>query len=202
MHFFIQEERLNQINKKWKPINSMRNLNILKRFPAQKDFVPVLAVGVTILFSWAIISSAQDVITNWSLYFNVVDILSLYAYILVSALIESCILISALLIISLILPPKLFLDRFLLRGTILTVTFLGSIMYLYSQTLTSGILERITTWFWFFMITTLIFLVLGESIQVIARFFELIADRCMIFLYIYLPASLISIFILILRNMA
>jgi len=183
-------------------MDTIHNLNINKRFPTHKDLVPVFAVGVTILFSWAIISSAQEVITNWSLYFNMPDILSIYAYILTGALIESCILISALLIISLILPSKLFLDRFILRGTILTMTFLGSIMYLYSQTLTSGILGMITTWFWFFMASTMILLVLSESIPVIARFFELIADRCTIFLYIYLPISLISVFVVIIRNMA
>jgi len=172
----------------------------VKRFPKWDEIIPVLAVGVTILFSWSIIASAKDLINNWGLYFGVADLLSLFAYVIAGAFLESLLVMAALLIISLILPKKIFAGKFVLRGTILTITFLGSIIYLYSKTLTYGIYGNLNKWGEFFAVSTLIFFVFGEFFPAVSKVIEFIADRCIIFLYIYLPLSFISIIAVVLRN--
>ncbi len=173
---------------------------MLKRFPKIDQIIPVYAVGVTILFSWAVINTVKDVISKWGLYFGVADILSLFAYVMAGAFLESLLLIFFLLMISFILPQKLFVNKFVLRGTVLIISFLATIMYYYTQTPMGEALEN-TSKLGVFFILTLILMALGESIQFVDRFVNSLADRCVIFLYIYLPLSFVSILTVIFRNL-
>lgn len=157
-------------------------------------------MGVTILFSWAIVTTIEVAINNWALYFGVADILSLFAYVMAGAFLESLLLISSLLMLSFILPQKIFGNKFVLRGTILTITFLGFIMYYYTQTPKGEALANINKWVMFFVIT-LVLLAIGESIKIVERFVGLMAGRFIVFLYIYLPISFASIVIIIVRNL-
>ncbi len=175
-------------------------LALLNRLPKIEQITPVYSVGVTILFSWAIVTTIEVAINNWALYFGVADILSLFAYVMVGAFLESLLLISSLLMLSFILPQKIFGIKFVLRGTILTITFLGFIMYYYTQTPMGEALANINKWGMFFVIT-FVLLAIGESIKIVERFVRLMADRFIVFLYIYLPISFASIVIIIVRNL-
>ncbi len=179
-----------------------RYMSLLNRFPKREQIISVYAVGVTILYFWAALNAIKDFISNWSLYLDVYEMLGLFSYIMAGTFLESLLLIFVLLFISFILPQKVFADKFTLRGTILTITFLCSIMYLYQLTLTFGILENIGKWSIFFASFTFMFMLLGELNQFVARIVELIADRCIVFLYIYPPISLISLIFIFVRNVS
>lgn len=177
-------------------------MSLLNRLPKREQVISVYAVGVAILYFWAALNAIKDFISNWSLYLNISEILGLFSYIMAGTFLESLLLIFALLFISFILPQKVFADKFVVRGTILTITFLCSIMYLYQLTLTFGILENINKWSMFFVSFTFIFMLLGELNQFVARVVESIADRCIVFLYIYPPLSLISMIVIFSRNVS
>lgn len=177
-------------------------MSMLNRLPQSGQIIPVYAVGATILYSWAVLNAIKDMLSNWSLYLNISEIFGLFSYTMAGTFFESLVFISFLLIISFLLPKKLFTDKFIVRGSILTVTFLGSIIYLYTQTFTYQVLENIGTWAVFFLCVTLPLLLLGERCEVAARFIKLVADRCIIFLYIYLPISFISAIVILARNVS
>lgn len=162
--------------------------------------MPVFAVGVTILYSWSAIVTIRESLFNWILYFNTVDLLNLIAYIMAGAFIESLLLIIILLLVGVILPRKIFIDKFILRGSILTVTFLASTMYYYTQTPLGEALVDLYKWGVFFVVSSTALLLIAENIPVVRNAIELIADRCLVFLYIYLPISFISIIVIIIRN--
>ncbi len=88
---------------------------LLNRLPKIEQITPVYSVGVTILFSWAIVTTIEVAINNWALYFGVADILSLFAYVMAGAFLESLLLISSLLMLSFILPQKIFGNKFVLQ---------------------------------------------------------------------------------------
>jgi hypothetical protein len=175
---------------------------LMKRLPKREQIISVYAVGVTILYFWATLNAIKDLLSNWSLYLSVSEILGLFSYIMAGTFLESLLLIFVLLLISFILPQKIFAEKFVVRGSILTITFLSSIIYLYQLTLTFGILENINKWGIFFVSVTFILALLGELSQFFARIVESIADRCIVFLYIYLPISLISIIVIFARNVS
>ncbi len=177
-------------------------MSLLNRFPKWEQIISVYAVGVTILYSWGFLAAIKELIRNWSLYLGVSDLLGMFAYILAGTFLESLLLIFALLLISFILPRIIFADRFILRGTILTITFLSSVIYLYKLMLPYEVLENINKWSIFFASFTILLMVLGESSQFIARSIESIANRCIVFLYIYLPVSFISIIVILVRNVS
>ncbi len=175
---------------------------LLNRIPKKEQIIPVYSVGVTILYFWAILNAIRDLIRNWSLYLSVSEMLGLFSYIMAGTFLESLLLILVLLVVSFILPPTIFADKFVLRGTILTITLLGSIVYLYQLTLTFGILENIGKYIVFFMSFTCIFMVFGELNQFVAQLVKSTAERCVIFLYIYLPLSFISLIVIFARNVS
>lgn len=174
-------------------------MSILNRFPNRDEILPVYAVGVTFIYSWAIIILIQDSLPRWSLYFNIFDILVLIAYILFSSFVESLFLISSTIVLYLLLPKKIFAERFILRGTILTTTFLGSIIYYYVNTQLESFVDY--RWRVFFVISTLIMFFLGETIKSVSTLVVGFAEKCIIFLYIYIPLSLVAIVIVVLRNL-
>lgn len=172
----------------------------MKRLPHKNQILPVYAVGVTILYTWTIIITLRDTLFNWVLYFNSVEILILFAYLMVGALLESLCLIVALTIIGWALPRNIFSEKFVSRGVILTSTFLCSIMYYYTQTPLGEALMDIYKWGIFFAGSTFIFILIAEFFRPVERVLELIADRSQIFLYIYLPISFLSIIVIVIRN--
>lgn len=139
-------------------------------------------------------------LSNWSLYFNITDILGSFSYVMAGAFLESLLLILFLLVIVFILPRKLFLDKFVFRGTALVISLLATLMYYYTQTPMGDALENMDKLGVFFLLV-FVPIVLGELIQVVDRFVKFIADSCIVFLYIYLPISFISILTIIFRNL-
>lgn len=153
--------------------------------------MPVYSVGVVILYTYTIINSIYD-FSGWALFMGVPDITGLFAYAISGAFLESLIFIALLLVLNLILPKKLTAGKFVLHGTILAVTFLGSLLLRYVIG-TEAALK-------FFAVSLLVFVLLGERFGAVRAVFENIADRCVIFLYVYLPFSFISLLIVIIRN--
>ncbi len=185
-----------------KVVGLERTMSLLNRFPKREQIISVYAVGVTILYFWAALHAIKDLLSNWSLSLNIVEILSMFAYIMAGTFLESLLLIFTLLFISFILPQKVFAEKFIVRGTILTITFLGSIMYFYTQTSIFDVLENINKWGIFFTSVTIILMLLGELSQFVSRIIESIADRCIVFLYLYPPLSFISMIIIFARNVS
>ena len=171
-------------------------------FPTWEQIIPVYALGMMILFSWAIVMAFRDYSVNWALNLNVLEILSLFSYVIVGSFFESILLISALIIMSLALPRRLFGDRFVFRSSVFVIAFLGSIMYLYSRVYSFGILTLFDSWLRFFVITAVLLLAAGEIIQFVRKTFEALADRCIVFLYINLPLSAFSIIVVLIRNIS
>jgi hypothetical protein len=173
-------------------------ISLANRFPKKEQIIPVYAVGVTILYSWSLFTAVDS---SWLLFFNIIDIFKLFTYILAGAFLESLILIGSLLFISLFFS-KIFLDsKFILYGSILTITFLGSLIYIHSQTWTMGLLENIDKWIKFFFTSTIIALFLSEKIKIIQKWILVLADICIVFLYMYIPISIISIIFIFIRNL-
>lgn len=174
---------------------------LIGRFPKKEHILQVYAVAVTLLYSWTIFKSLDDLTTNWGLFLDVADILSLTAYVLAGAFFESLLLLAALVLVAFILPKKLFSEKFVLYGSILAIALTGSLIYLYSEIPTSLILKNIADWAKVFLGGTLILVTAGEAVPIVRKAIELLAERCVAFLYFYVPASILSILLILARNL-
>lgn len=171
-----------------------------KRIPKGEEIASVYAVGVTILYTFTLVAAFHDFSRNWVLYLGVADIAGLFAYMLTGAFIESLLIIAPLLLIGFVLPQKIVRSRFVFYGVVVIVTFLGSLMFRDGTVGISDVLKNAQMVFTAFGVSALVLVGLGEYFAAFRKVVEGIADNCIIFLYIYMPLSVIAIIIVIFRN--
>jgi hypothetical protein len=176
-------------------------MSFLERLPKKEEIISVYGVIITILYSWAIFSSLMDLSRNWSLYFNVSDIFSLFAYIIFAAFVESLIFIAIPVFIYFIMPQPLVNGNFILYGTIITATLSGVLINLQLNIMTFNFLEYALTYVILpFIASTIVILFLSRK-RIVREVLEKLAERCTVFLYVYLPLSLLSIIVVVVRNL-
>ena len=171
------------------------------RFPKLQEIILVYAVNVVILYTFSLWFSFQDFSRNWILFLDTEDILGVFAYTIVGAFTESLLIIGVLIFIYFLFPPSIAQGRFVLYGTILTITF-SLVLILRAGTYASirNILSNNNMVLAFFIAGTLALSLIAEQIKIVRSALEAFADRCLIFLYVYLPLSLLAVIIVAIRN--
>ena len=127
---------------------------------------------------------------------NIGEILATFSYILATNLLESLVVLCAPIFMSILLPAKWFHDLFVVRGTALIVPGLGYLIYIayhfQSRNEYPAIFFKTRSVSLAFSIL-LVFVFLAGKVNVLRKVIEFIADRAIIFLYIFIPLSLISV---------
>jgi len=135
------------------------------------------------------------------------EILVITAYALAFALIESLVMTGLLLFLSLVLPVKVFRDKFIPQGSIVVLVSglvaillqenMGEVYHLKIRQLTTfpiigvlGVVGMIFVLSWIF-----------DRLGFLTRLIQSIAERMTVFSYIYVPLSVVSLVIVILRNL-
>jgi len=135
------------------------------------------------------------------LHLDTRDIFGLFSYVILGAFIESLLMTSALVFIYFMLPPSMSQGRFTLYGTILTVSFLLALMLRNNSYVGIGhILQDNNSIFIFFTVSALLLFFLSGRLKIVRQAIEAFADRCTVFLYFYLPLSLLAVIIVLFRN--
>jgi len=147
-------------------------------------------------------------VPSYLLRFNVGEIISILAYVLAFALLESLLFLGAIVLLSFVLPRHVILDRFISQGTILALTTMLWIIPIHYKKVILKTLSlksidaSLVNGFW--LISFLLILV-GLSIQ-IRRFpkFEAIiiafADRLTVLGVLFLALDIVSVIIVTFRN--
>ncbi len=175
---------------------------MLKRLPSFASVLPLYSVIAVMAYGWTITSFLWK-LPSWLLFLTIGEILALFAYAMASALGESLLILGVLLLASLILPAKWFKDEFNIRGAWFVMVAYGSIMvFLTLYASQDGFLGKYwTAWF----AGSIGVALLSAYFAARARFMRSIAlwlsDRLMVFLFIFLPVSAISILAVIARNL-
>ena len=172
-------------------------------FPARQDIVPVYAVIVFFIYSWTIVAFLWK-IPSWILYLTIIEVLSIFAYTMVTALVESMLLLLFFVILAALLPSKMMKDYFVICGTWLGISILGSMilgLWLYLQ---GSILVANNIVYW--VIGSLLFsflLVYFSNRWSLLRMFALwFSDRLIVFLFFTVPLSTLSVVVVVLRNIS
>ena len=174
---------------------------ISNRFPGWGAVTSVYAMIVLLVYGWTVYWIAWK-FPSWIYYLTTSEILWMICYAMVVNLFESLILIFGVLVLGFLVPKGWLVDRFGPSGTLLSILIAGVLMY-FSESIQSA--ER-------FSYTPLIqigmsFLIAFGLAMLLplyrpaAAFLDLLADRARIFLYILLPISLVSLVMVILRNL-
>lgn len=164
--------------------------------------MPVYAVIALMIYTWTIMWFFWK-LPSWLFFMNLGEILLTFIYSLSVNFIESILVLCAPVLLCLVLPRKWFYDVFVARGTAMTLTGLGYMMYLAFQFQTKNDYPSINLKPWSLLITLVVILLivfLVGKISIPRKVLEMLADRATIFLYITIPASLISVAVVLVHS--
>jgi len=175
-------------------------MKLLKRIPTLEQVSPVYAVIVLMISSWSLIHFF------WRLpsllhYSTFGEIAVFVSYLVVINLFESVLVLLVPLLLAIILPQKWFYAQFVTKGTSLVILGLGLLMLFYGN-LIAGFLSP---WVLILkvLIIGLILLVLTfliDRVGFLNRSIQEFSNRAIIFLYIWIPVSITSLLIVLVRN--
>jgi hypothetical protein len=175
------------------------------KLPSRREVLPVFSVILFFIFSWALYRMFYQV-PSWLFFLNIWNILVLAAYVMAYALFESAVILGFIVLLSLILPKKFFKDNFTALGSLIVLTMsIGA--YLIQRKI--GILYRLELeqLIIYPILILAAFVVLGVVFSFVLnrfnaakRLVEAVADRMTIFAYIYIPLGLLSLVVVLARN--
>jgi hypothetical protein len=175
---------------------------MLKRLPKSQDILQVYAV-IAVLFSGWTITAFLRKLPSWLLTLNMGEIFTVFSYAMVTNLVESLIVLLILLIACVLFPPRILRDDFVVRGTILSIGLVGSLIVFLGLQMQFGIENGGRLWNGFFGTLLLMMVILGLSIK--SRFVQVaalwISDRLIVFLFILIPLFVFLLIYVIIRNM-
>lgn len=179
----------------------------ISKFPKWNDIAPVYAVIVLIIYTWSLLRFFWY-LPGWLVFLNLNDIASIFAYMIVLNLIESLVVLLIPLLFSLLLPRSWFYDRFTSRSVSLVLLGLGFLVYFDSVFLGSSIYVDspfpmyMVKWIPLVFVGIIILACLMDRVRFIRTLLDEIANRALVFLYISIPVSLISLLVVLIRNLA
>jgi hypothetical protein len=179
----------------------MSIISMLKRLPKPQAIVQVYAVIAFMLAAWTIVAFLWK-LSAWLLFLNIGEIFTIFSYSMLTNLLESLLVLLSLLVIGALLPPRFLCDDFIVRGTILSVGLIGSLMVYLGLNRAFGMENRILLLAGPFAVLSLMIFLLSFS----SKFHWLrsatnwLSDHLTVFLFILVPLFLILSTYVIIRN--
>lgn len=184
-------------------------LKLSSRLPSTQQIWPVFSTIVFIIFTWMLYNFFFQ-IPSWLFYMKAAEILILLAYVMSYSLIESLLVLAFVLLLCMIFPASYFKNQFDALGSI-QVFIISAIFYILRQRMgTFSKLEvenQINV-----LVATLLSILVGlvlsviivskifERFPVLSRWTSSLANRMIIFSYIYVPLGLLGLLVVIIRN--
>lgn len=173
---------------------------IHNRLPPSRDIGPVFSVIVFMTYGWTILIFIRF-LSYWLMFMNVSEILGVFSYSLVAGLMESLAILFLLLLLCAILPPAWLRDVFVVRGTLIILCLLGSLMiFLNYYANPDESLGTLGAWSFGILVITGLIASLLPRLRIALSPVRWLAENMIIFLYIFLPLSGLAIIVLIIRN--
>jgi hypothetical protein len=174
------------------------------RLPDRQSILGVYAVIVFLVYSWTLFTSFYK-LPSWMFYLTIGQILSVYAYAFSVDLLESILALAVVLFLDLTLflalrNMKEFQSRSILVVLVVLISFMLRLNMFQSYDDIQLFLSGEMTWWAITLPLALITAVIVPRNKWIRRVIETIADRATVFLYIYLPLSLVSLVTVLIRN--
>jgi hypothetical protein len=160
---------------------------------------------IAVMFSAWTITVFLWKLSAWLLILNIGEIFTVFAYSMVANLLESLTVLLLLLMVCALLPAFVLRDHFVVRGTILAVGLVGSLMAFVKFHMQFGIESgmRLLIGPLAMLLLTAILLAFPAKLRPV-RFLhsaiQWISDRMLVFLYILVPLFVILLAYVIFRN--
>ena len=154
------------------------------------------------IYGWTILKFNYS-LPGWIYFLNLGEIMGIFAYSMATNLFESVFILLGVIAIGVMLPKKWFGESFVARGASLSILVLALIMYIANHFSTKQYYPAdIIRWSPAILVLIGLVVYLLGRMRVIRNGIEFFADRAIIFLYISIPLSIISLIIVLFRKRA
>jgi hypothetical protein len=174
---------------------------VKKRLISRDDVIVVFAASVFVVHIWSIYTLLKE-IPAWILRLSYWELVGVISYTLLFALVESMIVLAFLIILAVLLPARIFRDRFISISTIFV--FLAALwiipVRLYENTIRSwGMIGVLGVLFLAMISFVIAYLVVLKS-QKVEQSINAIVQRVTLLAYIYVFVDIVAMIVVISRN--
>ena len=174
---------------------------IKNKLPRLAQVYPVYAIIVILTYGWTIYWALWK-LPSWLDFLPLGQIGAIFCYLMATNLIESLLVLVGVLIISLILPKKWFHDVFVSRGSVLAASALIPIMvFEYNYDKPADYFYKFPLYLPLIVLIAGVLAFLAGWIQIVRKAVEVFAENAVIFLFVSLPVSILSLIVVIVRNL-
>jgi hypothetical protein len=171
------------------------------RLPSFANLIPVYSVIAFFVFGWVIYRYAWR-LPSWLHYLTMGELLGVFSYAMLTGLIESLFLIGLLILLSIALPARFLRDIFVVRGTAIAFGWLISLVaywilleyrgtsmepYLAAWTVGALMVSAVLAWF-------------STRLRWLGTFLSGLSDRVIVFLFLIMPLTALSLVVILVRN--
>lgn len=175
--------------------------SILNKLPARKQIVPVYATTVVIIYAWSLLHFFWR-IPSWIYFSTAGEIAVVLTYLFTVNFLESILTVLAPVFLSVILPTKWFLDRFISKGMLLVGLGLGYLLFFdWKIQADASFPYGLAKWTPLITVPILALVFLLDRFKFLGRILEELGDRLTIFLYIFVPLTFLSLVTVLVRNL-
>ena len=177
------------------------------RFPTRGDLFSALAFTSFLVYGRMLFVFVWKV-PSWLMFLTMDKILSILCYGLVVAFLESVGYVLFLALVCSVLPPRWFRQDFVLRSVWMITIWLVSwnlfFIRMFSLGLDGGlqVLAYIYPWLIATLMLVVLFYFLSIRIRALKSTALWLADRTLIYLFLLLPASLLGLLVVLVRNIS
>lgn len=178
---------------------------MLKKLPRVNEIISVYAVISFMVYGWTLVAFSGKVLP-WSRFLTFYEISTIYSYSLLTNFVESLIFLALILLLCVILPPRLMLDVFLVRGTIIAICLLGTLMFnlAYYTNASTTLIGTLPVWLVILVCALIIMALLdllSRKVPSVASALVWFADQLIFFLYIFIFLSFLALIVVAVRNL-
>ncbi len=171
------------------------------RLPNLQQTAAVYSIIVLFVYGWMIYWYLWK-LPSWLFYLSLTDLLTYFAYAMTVNFFESVFVLLFPLVLCLLLPPGWLRDQFAVRGTTMVAVLLIFLTY-YSRLIT-GLVDLPSNLH--IMLLEVVFgmvmvAFIAGKVRLIRKVIEEISNRAIIFLYLSIPISAVSMLVVLIRNL-
>ena len=173
---------------------------VKRKIPPRKKIISVFAVITFIIYGWTLYWFLHE-LPAWLNYLQLSEILNLYSYNLAVNFLESSAFLFFVIFLCLILPRKWLYTEFVYRGVALSLSiiiYLITMIARRSQILVFS--TNMIKWSPVILFAAYATIIIFEKLPFVKKLVEGFADRATIFLYVNIPASILAIATIAIRN--
>lgn len=173
------------------------------RFPPVRDLLGVYSVIAAFVYGWTLVILFYK-LPSFLLINTPGELLAIAAYVLVSAFFESLAVLGLCALIAFLLPARLLRNEFIVRASWPVMIAYGSVILflILNASLERKFGARVNTWSLVTVILCLLSAWIAPRLKPMRAAAEWVADRFQVFLFLWTPLSLLSLMVVMIRNLA